>query len=69
MESAEPAKQLAVTVLRNEKLVAEAGDISVTQRKGNALSWKPLSNNGQRGLRRLYVCYTYIVLRISVRLP
>jgi hypothetical protein len=29
-----------------EKLVAEAGDRSGTQRKGNVRSWKSLSSNG-----------------------
>jgi hypothetical protein len=29
-----------------EKLVAEAGDSSGTQRKGNVPSWKPLRSNG-----------------------
>jgi hypothetical protein len=32
--------------VRSEKLVAEAGDISGTQRKGNVLRWKPLPGNG-----------------------
>jgi hypothetical protein len=29
-----------------EKLVAEAGDSSGTQRKGNVRRWKPLPSNG-----------------------
>jgi hypothetical protein len=29
-----------------DKLVAEAGDGSGTQRKGNALNWEPLPSNG-----------------------
>jgi hypothetical protein len=29
-----------------EKLVAEAGDSSGTQRKGSVLRWKPLPSNG-----------------------
>jgi hypothetical protein len=35
-----------VAVLRSEKLVAEAGDSSGTQRKGNVRYWKPLASNG-----------------------
>jgi hypothetical protein len=31
---------------RSEKLIAEAGDSSGTQRKGNFRRWKPLQNNG-----------------------
>jgi hypothetical protein len=38
--------QLRVAVARSEKLVAEAGDISGTQRKWNARHWKQLPNNG-----------------------
>jgi hypothetical protein len=30
-----------------EKLVAEAGDCSGTQRKGNVRRWRPLPSNGQ----------------------
>jgi hypothetical protein len=30
-----------------EKLVADAGDSSGTQRKGNVGRWKPLSSNGR----------------------
>jgi hypothetical protein len=33
-------------VMRSEKLVAEAGDSSGTQRKGNVRRWKPLQSNG-----------------------
>jgi hypothetical protein len=32
--------------MRSEKLVAEAGDSSVTQRKENVRYWKPLPING-----------------------
>jgi hypothetical protein len=35
-----------VAVVRIEKLVAEAGDSSRTERKGNIHGWKPLLNNG-----------------------
>jgi hypothetical protein len=38
--------QLGVAVVRNEKLVAESGKGSGTQRKGNVRRWKPLPNNG-----------------------
>jgi hypothetical protein len=37
--------QLRVTVVRREKLVAEVGDSSGTQRKGNVRQWKPLPSN------------------------
>jgi hypothetical protein len=33
-------------VLRNEELVAEAGDISGTQSKGNIRPWKQQPSNG-----------------------
>jgi hypothetical protein len=33
------------SVVRSEKPVAEAGDISGTQRKGNVLRWKPLPSS------------------------
>jgi hypothetical protein len=32
--------------VRSEKLVAEPGDISGIQRKGNVIRWKPLPSNG-----------------------
>jgi hypothetical protein len=35
-----------VVSCRCEKLVAEAGDSSETQRKGKVRRWKPLSSNG-----------------------
>jgi hypothetical protein len=38
--------QLRVAVVRSEKLVAEAGDSSGIQRKGNVRRWKQLSSNG-----------------------
>jgi hypothetical protein len=38
--------QLRVTILRIEKLVAEAGDTSGTQKKRNVRHWKPLQSNG-----------------------
>jgi hypothetical protein len=38
--------QLRVAVVRSEKVVAEDGDNSVTQRKGNVSRWKPLPSNG-----------------------
>jgi hypothetical protein len=38
--------QLGVSVVRSEKLVAETGDSSGTQRKGNVNRWKPLASNG-----------------------
>jgi hypothetical protein len=38
--------QLRVAVVRSEKLVAEAGDSSGTQRKGSVRNWKPLPING-----------------------
>jgi hypothetical protein len=38
--------QLGVTAVRNEKLVAEAGDSSGTQRKWNVRRWKSLPSNG-----------------------
>jgi hypothetical protein len=37
--------QLRVAVVRSEKLLAEAGDSSGTQRKGKVCSWKPLPSN------------------------
>jgi hypothetical protein len=37
---------MTVAVVRNEKLVAETGDSSGTQRKVNVRRWKPLSRNG-----------------------
>jgi hypothetical protein len=33
-----------------EKLVAEAGDHSGNQRKGNVRRWKPLPSNGSEGV-------------------
>jgi hypothetical protein len=39
--------QLRVTVVRSEKLEAEAGDSSGTQRKGNVHLWQPLPSNGK----------------------
>jgi hypothetical protein len=39
--------------------VAEAGDSSGTQSKGNVRGWKPLPSNGQGRLRRHYVCCGY----------
>jgi hypothetical protein len=38
--------QLRVAAVRSEKLVAEAGDSSETQRKGNVCRWKPPTSNG-----------------------
>jgi hypothetical protein len=35
-----------VSVVRSEKLVAEAGESSGTQGKGNVRCWKPLPSNG-----------------------
>jgi hypothetical protein len=34
--------QLRVAVVESEKLLAEVGDSSATQRKGNVYHWKPL---------------------------
>jgi hypothetical protein len=51
--------QLRVAVVRSEKLVAEAEEISGTQRKGNVRRWKPLPGNGYWRLRRLYVYCSY----------
>jgi hypothetical protein len=36
---------LRVAVVRSEKLVAKAGEISGTQRKRNVRCWKPLPIN------------------------
>jgi hypothetical protein len=36
---------LRVAVVKSEKLVAEAGDSTGTQRKGNVRFWKPLPSN------------------------
>jgi hypothetical protein len=44
---------------RSEKLVAEVGDSSGTQRKGNVRCWKLLPSNGLRRLRRHCVCCSY----------
>jgi hypothetical protein len=41
-----PGCQVIVAVVRSEKMVAEAGDNSATQRKGNICHWKPLPSNG-----------------------
>jgi hypothetical protein len=38
-------RQLRVVVVRSEKMVAEAGDISGTQRKGDIHRWKPLPSS------------------------
>jgi hypothetical protein len=38
--------QLRVTVVRSEKLVVEAREISGAQIKRNVHPWKPLQNNG-----------------------
>jgi hypothetical protein len=38
--------QMRVAVVRSEKLLAEAGESSGTQRKGNVRNWKPLPSNG-----------------------
>jgi hypothetical protein len=38
--------QLRGAVVRSEKLVAETGDSSGTQRKGDVRRWKPLPGNG-----------------------
>jgi hypothetical protein len=38
--------RLRVAAVRSKKLVAEAGDSSGTQRKGNVCRWKPLPSNG-----------------------
>jgi hypothetical protein len=38
--------QLRVAVVITEALIAEAGDSSRTQRKGNVRLWKPPPNNG-----------------------
>jgi hypothetical protein len=54
--------QLRAAVVRSEKLVAEAGDSSGTQRKGNVRRWKPLPSNSQWRLRRLYVFCSYSYL-------
>jgi hypothetical protein len=40
------SRQLRVTVVRSEKLVAEAGESSGTQRKENVHRLKPLPSNG-----------------------
>jgi hypothetical protein len=37
---------MRVAVVRSEKLVAEVGENSGTQRMGNILRWKPLPSNG-----------------------
>jgi hypothetical protein len=37
---------LTVAVVKSEKLVAEAGESSETQRKGNVRCWKPIPRNG-----------------------
>jgi hypothetical protein len=42
----EAERQLRVASVRSEKLVAEAGDSSGTQKKGNIHRWKQLSRNG-----------------------
>jgi hypothetical protein len=44
-ESLQADSRLGVAVVRSEKLVAEVGDSSGTQRKGNVLRWKPLPSN------------------------
>jgi hypothetical protein len=40
------ATELRVAVVGSEKLVADAGDILRTHRKGNVRRWKPLPSNG-----------------------
>jgi multidrug resistance efflux pump len=45
VESLQADNQLRVAVVRTEKLVAEAGYSSGTQRKGNVHCWKPLPSN------------------------
>jgi hypothetical protein len=39
-------ERLRVTIVRSEKLAAEAGDSSGTQRKESVRRWKPLPSNG-----------------------
>jgi hypothetical protein len=39
--------------------VAEAGDSSGTNNKGNVCCWKPLLSNCYGRPRRLYVCCSY----------
>jgi hypothetical protein len=51
--------QLRVSVVRSEKLAAEAGESSGTQRKRNVRRWKPLPSKGWRRPRKLYVCSSY----------
>jgi hypothetical protein len=38
--------KLRAAFLRSEELVAEAGEISETERKENVRRWKPLPSNG-----------------------
>jgi hypothetical protein len=38
-------RQWRFAAMRSEKVVAEAGNSSETQRKGNVCRWKPLSSN------------------------
>jgi hypothetical protein len=51
--------QLGVAVVRSENPVADSGDSSGTQWKGNVHCSKPLPSNGWRKLRTLYVCCGY----------
>jgi hypothetical protein len=39
-------RKLGVPHVGSKKIVAEAGDSSGTQRKGNVRRWKPLPSNG-----------------------
>jgi hypothetical protein len=48
--------QLRVAVVRREKLVAEVGDSSGTQRKGNVCPWKPLPSNAVKTVTGTVVC-------------
>jgi hypothetical protein len=52
--------------VRNEKLLAEAGESWGTQMKGNVHRWKPLTSNGYWKLRILFVCSVVTVIFWSV---
>jgi hypothetical protein len=55
---------MRVTVVRSEKLVAEAGDSFGTQRRGNARRWKPLPSSAVKTMTENISPWVVVICKV-----
>jgi hypothetical protein len=64
VESLQADSQLRVAVVRSEKLVPGAEDISGIQREGNVHNWKPLPNSAVRNVNGNISLYVIVICKV-----